>query len=234
MRIDDLKRDVLQANLALVEHGLAHGSFGNASGIDRDAGVMVIKPSGVPYRDMEPDMMACVDLADGARLDGLVPSSDTPTHLVLYRAFPGIGGVAHTHSPWATVWAQARRSIPCFGTTHADHFRGDVPCTAALAADAIAGDYEAETGAAIVHVFADLDSVDVPAVLVASHGPFAWGADVAAAVTNVAALELVASLAFHALALEPGLEPVADALRDRHFLRKHGPSAYYGQREAAR
>ncbi len=234
MTLDDLRRDVLRANLALVEHGLVHGSFGNVSGVDRETGVLVIKPSGVPYAELTPETMACVDLASGARIDGLAPSSDTPTHRVVYLAFAEVGGVAHTHSPWATAWAQACRPIPCLGTTHADYFRGEIPCTRRLDREAIDGDYEAATGRAIVSTFEPLEPLDVPGVLVASHGPFAWGLGAADAVASVAALEFIASLAYHTLNLDAAANPVAEALRERHFLRKHGPAAYYGQREAVR
>lgn len=232
MSLDALRADVLAANRALVAHGLVHGSFGNVSGVDRAAGVMVIKPSGVPYERLAPEAMSCVSLEDGRHLAGLLPSSDTPTHAELYRAFPAIGGIAHTHSTFATIWAQACLPVPCLGTTHADHFRGDVPCTRPLAAEEIEGEYELATGRAIVEAVAGSDASHVPGVLVASHGPFVWAEDAAAAAATAAALELVAGMAYHTLALRPGLAPVAETLRDRHFLRKHGAAAYYGQHRA--
>ena len=193
---------------------------------------MAIKPSGVPYGELRPESMVVVDLETGVVADsGSRPSSDTPTHLVLYRSFESVGGIVHTHSTGATAWAQAGRAIPCLGTTHADHFRGAVPVTRALAGDELGEDYERRTGDVIVETFEELglDPLDVPAVLVASHGPFAWGADVEHAVENAIALEAVAETALRTTLLEPGAEPIAGDLLDRHFLRKHGPRAYYGQ-----
>lgn len=229
MSLTDLRTDVLVANRTLVAHGLVHASFGNVSGVDRSGGVMVIKPSGVPYDELSPDTMSVVDIAGGRHLDGLRPSSDTPTHLELYRAFPGIGGVAHTHSTFATIWAQACLPVPCLGTTHADHFRGDIPCTRALSKEEIEGAYEHATGRVIIEALAGIDAGDMPGLLVASHGPFAWGEHAATAVATAAALELVAAMAYHTLALRPDQRRLADALRERHFLRKHGAGAYYGQ-----
>jgi L-ribulose-5-phosphate 4-epimerase len=232
MSLSALREDVCRANLALVESGLVTLSFGNASGVDREAGVMVIKPSGVQYRSLRPEAMVVVSLADGRVVDGgLRPSSDTPTHVVLYRRFPSIGGVVHTHSPFASAWAQAGRPIPALGTTHADHFAGAVPVTRSMTPDEIEGAYEHETGEVIAATLATLglDPLDMPAALVASHGPFAWGEDAADAVTNAIALEAVAALAYRTLALSPQVTPINEALHTRHFGRKHGPGAYYGQ-----
>jgi L-ribulose-5-phosphate 4-epimerase len=227
---DALREQVLAANLELAARGLTQASFGNVSGIDRDAGVVAIKPSGVAYADLRAEDIAVVALEDGSRLAGLKPSSDTPTHLELYRAFEGIGGVAHTHSTYATSWAQARRDIPCLGTTHADYFNGPVPCTRVLTDDECGGDYERLTGAVVVEALEGRDPAEVPAALVASHGAFTWGSSAAEAVEHAAALEQIAQLAFNAVVLDATLEAVPDALLERHFRRKHGPTAYYGQR----
>jgi L-ribulose-5-phosphate 4-epimerase len=229
---DELGRRVLQANLAIVDAGLVTLTFGNASGVDRAAGVMAIKPSGVPYSELDAEAMVLIDLATGDVLEGsLRPSSDAPTHLVLYRRFPEIGGIVHTHSPFATAWAQARRELPCLGTTHADHFAGSVPVTRALTADEIGSAYEERTGDAIVETLEawGLDPLEVPAALVAQHGPFAWGSDVETAVENAIALEAVAALAHRTFALDPEATELDTHLRERHFTRKHGPGRYYGQ-----
>ncbi len=224
-----LRRDVCDANRELARRGLARFTFGNASAIDRDAGLVVIKPSGVPYEAMTPAHMVVVDLS-GAVVDGsLRPSSDAATHIELYRAFDGIGGVVHTHSHYATVWAQSQREIPCFGTTHADYFHGPVPLTAHLPADAIQSEYEANTGREIVRRFAGLDPLRVPAVLVAGHASFCWGVSVAAAVDTAELLEEVAHMAYGTLMLNANADALPTALLDKHFLRKHGPAAYYGQ-----
>jgi L-ribulose-5-phosphate 4-epimerase len=223
---------VFDANREIVRAGLVALTFGNASGVDRSAGVIAIKPSGVPYEELGPESMVAVDLETGEVVDGAQrPSSDTATHLVLYRRFEDVGGIVHTHSPLATAWAQARRELPCFGTTHADHFRGPVPVTRALTNDEIEGDYEARTGDVIVETFErlGLDPLEMPAVLVASHAPFAWGRGPAEAVENAVALEAVAGLALQTLSLRPDAEPIPQELLERHFLRKHGPAAYYGQ-----
>jgi len=229
--LDELKRQVCQANLDLVREGLVIHTFGNASGIDRARGLVVIKPSGVSYDGMTPEHMVVVSLDGGAVAEGnLRPSSDTPTHLVLYHAFKEIGGVVHTHSLYATAWAQAQRGIPSYGTTQADYWYGDVPCTRPMTPDEIKSDYEANTGQVIVETFRDLNPMQHPAVLVASHGPFTWGKDAEAAVHNAAMLEYVARLASETLRINPNAEPMQSTLLDKHFLRKHGPKAYYGQK----
>jgi L-ribulose-5-phosphate 4-epimerase len=231
-----LRHDVAAANRGLAEAGLVELSFGNASGIDRDLGLMVIKPSGIPCAEVTAEQTVVVSVADGAVVDGsLRPSSDTPTHLVLYRRLGQIGGIVHTHSPVATAWAQAGRDIPCLGTTHADHFAGPVPVTRPLTDGEIAGDYERETGEVIAERILDLgiDPLRMPAALVLSHGPFTWGADAAQAVDNAATLELVAGMAWRTIVLDPAIAPIGPALAARHFSRKHGPQAYYGQPGAA-
>ena len=228
----ELREAVWRANLELVRAGLVTLSFGNASGVDRAGGFLVIKPSGVPYAELRPEALVAVALEDGRVIDGdLRPSSDTPPHLALYRRYPEIGGVVHTHSPAATAWAQATRSIPPLGTTHADHFRGAVPVTRQLTDAEISGEYEAETGAVIIETLdgVGLGAGEMPAVLVASHGPFTWGSDPAHAVDHAIALELVAEMARRTVALDPAVGPIAANLLERHFSRKHGVSAYYGQ-----
>jgi L-ribulose-5-phosphate 4-epimerase len=226
---DALRNEVLKANVELSRRGLAKHTFGNASAIDRAAGHVVIKPSGVPYETMTAGDMVITDL-DGTVVQGsLRPSSDLATHIELYRAFGEIGAVVHTHSHYATSWAQALHEIPCLGTTHADYFRGAVPLTESLTDEEIESEYEKNTGRAIVRRFADLDPMEVPAVLVASHASFVWGPTVSAAVETADILEEVARMAYHALTLDPGGEQIGDALLDRHFLRKHGARATYGQ-----
>ena len=230
--LEKLKAEVCRANLDLVRKGLVIETWGNASGVDRKRGLMVIKPSGVPYDVMMPRHMVVVSLATGKVVDGnLKPSSDTDTHLVLYRAFPKIGGVVHTHSLYATAWAQAQRGLPSYGTTQADYWYGDVPCTRLLKPAEIKGDYEANTGRLIVETFKKLnfDPMQHPAVLVASHGPFTWGKDVAEAVHNAGVLEFVARLASETLRINPKLKPMQSVLLAKHFLRKHGSNATYGQ-----
>ena len=232
MSLPMLREQVCQANLDLVAAGLVSLSFGNASGVDRDAGVMAIKPSGVDYATLKPDDIVLVGLADGRVVEGgLRPSSDTPTHLALYRRFASIGGVVHTHSPFAAAWAQAGRSIPCLGTTHADHFAGAIPVTRPLSDAEISGDYEFETGAVIIETITGLgqDPLAMPGALVASHGPFAWGSDARDAARNAIALEIVAAMAYHTVVLHSAVEPIGSALLGKHFARKHGPGAYYGQ-----
>lgn len=232
LMLPDLRETVWRANLALVRAGLVTLSFGNASGVDREAGVLVIKPSGVPYDTLRPEMLVVVSLDSGEVVEGeLRPSSDTPTHLRLYRAFADIGGVVHTHSTSATSWAQARRSIPALGTTHADHFHGAVPVTREMTESEVAADYEAETGTVIVETLErlGLSAAEMPAALVASHGPFTWGKDAQEAADNATALEAVATMAIQTLGIDPEAKPMARHLAERHFTRKHGPNAYYGQ-----
>jgi L-ribulose-5-phosphate 4-epimerase len=228
--LEKLKREVCAANLKLVAEGLVILTWGNVSGIDRERGLMVIKPSGLPYTEMKPEHMVVVSLDSGQVVAGkLKPSSDTPTHLALYRAFTGIGGIVHTHSLHATIWAQARREIPVLGSTHADHFYGPVPCTRLMTACEVKDAYEANTGAVIVETFEGRDPFECPAVLVASHAPFAWGKTVSAAVHNAIVLENVAQMALGTLTLNPNAKPMQQVLLDKHYLRKHGPGAYYGQ-----
>ena len=227
--LDVLKRDVLEANLDLVKHGLVILTWGNVSAIDRRSGRVVIKPSGVAYDAMKAEDMVVTDL-DGRVVEGaLRPSSDLPTHVALYRAWPDIGGVVHTHSCHATMFAQACREIPCLGTTHADHFHGPVPVTRMLTEAEVTGDYEANTGAVIIERFRELTQAHVPAVLAANHGPFAWGASAREAVHNAVALEAVARMALGTLQLNPGSGPIPPYVLEKHFGRKHGPNAYYGQ-----
>ena len=232
MRHGELRERVLEANLALGRAGLVVLTFGNASAVDRDASVVAIKPSGVSYDRLTSAEIAVVDLESGAVVDGgMRPSSDTPTHLVLYRAWLDVGGIVHTHSSFATAWAQAGTEIPCYGTTHADHFDGPVPVTRSLTTAEIDGDYEQATGDVIVETFArlELEPLDRPAVLVASHGPFAWGDSPEQAVENAIALEAVAAGALRTRQVRRDVVPIGDDLRRRHFRRKHGSAAYYGQ-----
>ncbi len=228
--LEELKEQVCKANLELPRHGLVTFTWGNVSGVDREAGLMVIKPSGVEYDGMRPEDMVVVSLATGETVEGRwKPSSDTATHVVLYNAFPRIGGVVHTHSRWATSWAQAGRGIPAYGTTHGDYFYGQIPCTRKMTPAEIGGAYERETGNVIVEAFCGRSPDDIPAVLVHSHGPFAWGADPLNAVHNAVVLEELAFMAFHTEALAPGAAPMQQELLDKHDLRKHGAAAYYGQ-----
>lgn len=229
--LEELKKQVCDANLRLVKEGLVIQTWGNASGIERSKGLVVIKPSGVPYDKMLPEHMVVVELDSGNVVDGrLNPSSDTPTHLVLYRAFKEIGGVVHSHSLFATAWAQARRDIPPLGTTHADYFYGAIPCTRLMSGREIERDYEANTGDVIVERFSRLEPMSIPGVLVASHGPFAWGKSVEQAVENAMVLEHLAHLASETLRLDMSLKPMQEMLLEKHFTRKHGPDAYYGQK----
>ena len=229
--LEKLKQQVCKANLDLVKKGLVIQTWGNVSGIDREKSLIVIKPSGVPYDGMKPEHMVVVSLETGKVIEGnLKPSSDTPTHLVLYRAFKGVGGVVHTHSLYATAWAQARKGIPSYGTTQADYWHGDVPCTRLLTPKEIKNDYEMNTGHVIVETFKKLNPLERPAALVASHGPFTWGKDAHDAVHNAVVLEFIARLASETLRISPGIKPMQPVLLDKHFLRKHGPGAYYGQK----
>lgn len=230
MLLEALREEVLEANLELVRRGLVLYTFGNASGIARAEGLVVIKPSGVPYESMTPADLVITDL-EGTVVEGtLRPSSDLATHLILYRAFQEVGGVVHTHSRYATAWAQAGREIPCFGTTHADYFYGPVPVTATLSDDAIQSDYEVNTGHAIVRRFDALDPLSIPAVLVAGHAPFTWGTTAKDAAHHAVVLEEVANLALQTAMINLSASPISPRLLDKHFLRKHGSSAYYGQK----
>jgi L-ribulose-5-phosphate 4-epimerase len=228
--LDALKQAVLEANLDLPKYGLVTFTWGNVSGIDRESGLVVIKPSGVPYEELKAEDLVVVDL-EGNKVEGkLKPSSDTPTHLALYRAFPHIGGIVHTHSPWATSWAQSGRSIPALGTTHADYYYGEIPCTRLMTTAEIQGAYELETGNVIIETFRERDPMQMPGVLVHSHAPFNWGKDPHDAVHNAVVLEEVAKMALHTLSLNPNVAPMQQELLDKHFLRKHGAHAYYGQK----
>ncbi len=228
--LEALKEDVCRANLRLVEEQLVIHTWGNVSGIDREQGLVVIKPSGVPYEGMGPKHMVVVSLDTGEKIEGdYRPSSDTPTHLELYRAFADIGGAVHTHSLYASAWAQARREIPPLGTTHADYFYGPIPLTRQMTEAEIKQAYEVNTGKVIVERFADLDPMEMPAVLVVNHGPFAWGRSPDDAVDNAVYLECVARMASEALRVDPNVESMPQALLDKHYLRKHGPDRYYGQ-----
>ncbi len=230
--LEQLKKRVCEANLRLVREGLVLLTWGNVSAVARKEGLIIIKPSGVAYDQMKPEQMVVVSLKTGEVVEGdLRPSSDTPTHLELYRAFSEIGGIVHSHSLYATAWAQAGREIPAFGTTHADHFYGTVPCTRELKRGEIENDYEKNTGRVIVGRFKNIDPLDMPAVLVAGHAPFAWGATLEEAVTNSLVLERVAKMASETLLLNPKQRPLKKNLLDKHFLRKHGSGAYYGQKK---
>ncbi|OLS36752.1 L-ribulose-5-phosphate 4-epimerase [Bacillus sp. MRMR6] len=230
--LEQLKKNVLEANLQLPKHGLVTFTWGNVSGIDREQGLVVIKPSGVPYEELKMDDLVVLNL-DGGIIEGsLRPSSDTPTHLALYRAFPQIGGIVHTHSLWATSWAQAGRAIPALGTTHADYFYGEIPCTRSLHKDEIDRGYELETGQVIIETFKKegLDPIAMPGVLLAGHAPFSWGKDANQAVHNAVVLEEVAKMGLNTLLLNPNIKPIDQFLLDKHYLRKHGANAYYGQK----
>ena len=231
MFLKELKEMVFKANLDLPKYGLVTFTWGNVSGIDRQRGLVVIKPSGVPYEELQLEHMVVLDL-EGKQVEGaLNPSSDTPTHFVLYRAFKDLGGIVHTHSPWATSWAQSGRSIPPLGTTHADYFYGEIPCTRKMNAGEINNEYEKETGNVIVEAFQGKNPMFVPAVLVEDHGPFSWGKDATDAVHMAVVLEEVAKMAFNTVLLESGSpKPMSQELLNKHFLRKHGANAYYGQK----
>lgn len=227
--LEGLKNLVCEANLLLPKYGLVTFTWGNASGIDRERGLVVIKPSGVSYDGMTPEDMVIVDM-EGKIVEGKwKPSSDTPTHIELYKAFPSCGGIVHTHSRWATTFAQTGRDIPAMGTTHGDYFYGAIPCTRPMTDTEICGDYEKETGKVIAETFADLDSSAIPGVLVCSHGPFAWGVNPMDAVHNAVVMEEVAFMDWHAMVLDRDLGPMQQTLLDKHYLRKHGTAAYYGQ-----
>lgn len=229
MNFKELRERVYEANMALPKHGLVVLTWGNASELDRERGLFAIKPSGVPYEDLSPSNMVICDL-DGTVVEGdLRPSSDMPTHAELYRSFENVGGVVHTHSNWAVSWAQAGRSIPCYGTTHADYFFGSIPCVRGLTKEEVDGDYELNTGKVIVEGFEGIDPIAVPGVLVRNHGPFTWGKDAAQAVYHAVVLEEVAMMAIRTEMVKMDVEPAPQYLQDRHFLRKHGPNAYYGQ-----
>ncbi len=227
--LEQLKEQVYQANMDLQRYGLVTFTWGNVSGIDREKGLLVIKPSGVAYEKLTPADMVVMDL-EGQRVEGkLRPSSDTATHLELYKAFPQLGGIVHTHSRWATSWAQAGRGVPCYGTTHADYFYGEIPCVRNLTQEEIDEGYERNTGKVIVDWFRDRDPVAVPGVLCRNHGPFAWGKDAVEAVHNAVVLEVVAEMAAHCEALNGQIQPAPQVLQDKHYYRKHGANAYYGQ-----
>lgn len=228
--LENLKQKVLEANLMLPKHGLVTFTWGNVSEVDRESGMMVIKPSGVEYDGMTAEDMVVVSLETGEVVEGKYkPSSDTPTHLELYRAFENIGGVCHTHSRWATSFAQAGVGVKPFGTTHGDYFYGEIPCTRAMTDEEIKGEYEKETGTVIIETFKGIDPLSIPAVLVKSHGPFTWGVDAKDSVHNAVVLEEAAFMAYHALTLTEGLPSMQQTLLDKHYLRKHGANAYYGQ-----
>ena len=227
--LEELKQQVYEANMELPRRGLITYTWGNVSGIDRERGLFVIKPSGVDYDKLQPEDMVVMDL-EGNKVEGKYkPSSDTPTHLELYKAFPQIGGIVHTHSPWATSWAQACRSIPCYGTTHADYFYGDIPCARNLTEEEISEAYEKNTGLVIIETFKEKNPVFVPGVLCANHGPFTWGKEGAEAVQNAVVGEEVANLAARTERLRADVPPAPQVIQDKHFMRKHGPNAYYGQ-----
>jgi L-ribulose-5-phosphate 4-epimerase len=228
--LDELREQVLAANLALPAHGLVTLTWGNASGIDRSSGLVAIKPSGVPYERLTREEIVVVDLQGEVLDGGRRPSTDTPTHLALYEAFDEIGGIVHVHSSWATAWAQAQREIPVLGTTHADLSPHPIPLTRPLSEEEVASDYERATGAVLVEAVAQRGPLEQPAALARGHAPFCWGADPAAAVDHAVTLERVAQTAMLTLMLDPGAAALADAVRDKHFERKHGPEAYYGQR----
>ena len=231
--LEALKLEVYEANMELPRRGLITYTWGNVSGIDRNSGYFVIKPSGVDYEKLRPEDMVVMDLA-GNKIEGKYkPSSDTATHIELYTAFPEIGGVVHTHSPWATSWAQAGRSIPCYGTTHADYFYGEIPCARSLTPDEIEGEYEKNTGSVIIETFNGINPSYVPAVLCINHGPFTWGKDAMEAVHNAVVLEEVAKMAFQTEQINSKVAAAPDSIKEKHFMRKHGSNAYYGQEKEA-
>ncbi len=226
--LEGLKKDVCEANLDLVKHGLVLFTWGNVSAIDRKENLVVIKPSGVAYDNMQPEHMVVVDLNGNVVEGKLKPSSDTPTHLELYKAFSEIGGIVHTHSTWATIWSQAGKGIPSLGTTHADYFYGDIPCTRKMTKDEVEGNYEKDTGTVIIERFSNISPTEVPGVLVNGHAPFSWGKDSHDAVHNAVVLEQVAKMAYHSLQINPE-NKLDQWVLDKHYFRKHGKNAYYGQ-----
>jgi L-ribulose-5-phosphate 4-epimerase len=227
--LKDLKEQVYEANMELPKRGLITFTWGNVSGIDREKGLFVIKPSGVDYEDLKPEDMVVVDL-EGNKIEGKYkPSSDTATHLELYKVFDKVGGIVHTHSPWATSWAQAARAIPCYGTTHADYFYGAIPCARGLTTDEINGEYEKNTGLVIIETLKNTDPMSVPGILCSNHGPFTWGKNAAEAVHNAVVLEEVAKMANRTESINSGVKPAPQVLQDKHYWRKHGDNAYYGQ-----
>ena len=228
--LEKLKQSVLEANLELPRKGLITYTWGNVSGIDREKNLVVIKPSGVPYNELKLEDLVVVDLEGNVVEGSLNPSSDTPTHLVIYKNFKEVGGVVHTHSRWATVWAQSGRGIPALGTTHADYFYGEIPCTRKMTTSEIQGEYEKQTGNVILETFKGINPIYVPGVLVNNHGPFTWGKDAIEAVHNAVVLEEVSMMAYYTYSLTPGIKPIDQVLLDKHFLRKHGVNAYYGQK----
>jgi L-ribulose-5-phosphate 4-epimerase len=229
--LEELKQQVYEANMLLPRYNLVTFTWGNVSGIDREKNLFVIKPSGVPYEELTPEDMVVMDL-EGNKVEGdLNPSSDTATHLELYKAFPSIGGIVHTHSPYAVAWAQAGKDIPCFGTTHADYFYGDIPCARNLTTEEIAAGYEQNTGKVIIETFADRNPDYVPGVICRNHGPFAWGKDAMEAVHNAVVLEEVAKMDLFTIKIDPDTDEAPENIRVKHFMRKHGPNAYYGQKK---
>ena len=228
--LEALKQKVYEANMDLPKYGLVVFTWGNVSAIDRESGLVVIKHSGVNYETMKPEDMVVVDLEGNVVEGSLRPSSDTPTHVELYKAFPNVGGIVHTHSSWATSWAQAGRGIPCYGTTHADYFYGEIPCARVLTPEEVEEAYEKNTGKVIIEAFEDRDPMSVPGVLCTSHGPFSWGKDAAEAVHNAVVLEEVAKMATRTEMLNPQVKPAVQYVQDKHYFRKHGPGAYYGQK----
>lgn len=229
--LEELKQQVYEANMLLPRYNLVTFTWGNVSGIDREKNLFVIKPSGVPYEELIPEDMVVMDL-EGNKVEGdLNPSSDTATHLELYKAFPSIGGIVHTHSPYAVAWAQAGKDIPCFGTTHADYFYGDIPCARNLTTEEIDAGYEQNTGKVIIETFADRNPEYVPGVICRNHGPFAWGKDAMEAVHNAVVLEEVAKMDLFTIKIDPDTDEAPENIRIKHFMRKHGPNAYYGQKK---
>lgn len=228
--LEELKQKVYEANMDLPKYNLVTFTWGNVSAIDRERGLFVIKPSGIDYDKLVPSDMVVMDL-NGNKVEGdYNPSSDTPTHLELYKAYPQIGGIVHTHSPWATSWAQAKRGIPCYGTTHADYFYGEIPCARSLTPEEINTAYEKNTGLVIIETVSAKNAMSVPGILCSNHGPFTWGTDAADAVHNAVVLEEIAKMSYRTETLNPSVKPAPQVLQDKHYLRKHGADAYYGQK----